>query len=148
MPGRPELHGCEFVAHLFVAADGPHRGADYRYLRDLWHRCCDGFDVTDDIPGHDRDPPEDPAMPPGPGGVLAVRRSVGPGKHQAVLRLLHDVFCLAVLRAPAPGVGRGVAGAGRGVDHCHRVAAGRGRRPGGSCRRAECVDVEPGPIRS
>lgn len=108
MSGRPELQGCEFVAHLFVAADGHRRDADYRYLRDLWHRCCDEFGVTDHIPGYDRNPSEDPLAPPrGPGGVLAARRSTGPGKHQAVLRRLHDVFCLAVLRSPAPGDGRG-----------------------------------------
>jgi hypothetical protein len=107
MPNPPLLHGSEFVVHLFVATDGPQHDVDYRYLLNLWHRCCDRFGITNDVLGYDRKPPADPESPPGPGGMLAARISPGPGTHQVVLRRLYDVFCLAVLRAPAPAEGLG-----------------------------------------
>lgn len=107
MPGSATLQGSEFVGHVFVVADGPARDADHRYLLGLWRRCCDQFGITEEIPDHSHDPPDDLASAPGPGGVLAARRSTGPGMHQMVLRRLPDVFCLAVLRAPAATDGLG-----------------------------------------
>jgi CASPASE and TPR Repeat-Associated N-terminal domain/CASPASE and TPR Repeat-Associated C-terminal domain len=101
VPTSAALQGIEFVAHLFVATDGLEREADRGYLLELWQRCRDEFGIGDEFQGFPGDPDLD--GPPAAGGVLAVRRSAGTGKHQAVLRQSHDAFCLAVLRSPGPG---------------------------------------------
>jgi len=105
MRGLSELHGNEFVGHVFVAADGPQPEADRCYLLDLWHRCCDQFAITEGIDELALNPSIDRARPCGCGDIVAARTNSGPGKHQAVLRLVHDVFCFGVLRAPAPDDG-------------------------------------------
>lgn len=96
----PGLEGHEFVAHVFVTATGPHARDAYSWIVGLWDALGPVFGI-----GHPlgRRPDEPPAAIPSAEGVVAVRTGTGSGRQEAVLRRVHDVISLTVLRAPAPG---------------------------------------------
>lgn len=97
------LQGHELVAHVFVAVDGPNRGADQRYVLDLWRHCRERYGLAEEVGPYPGDTPGDLLPGPAAGGMLAVRGGGGPGVQQVVLRRLRDVFVLSLVHAPAPG---------------------------------------------
>ena len=101
------LQGRELVVHVFARASGRDAAAGHRYVLDLWHRCCERFALDKAFSTHPRNPPGDLAPTAAPGGVLAARDGAEAGVHQVVLRRLHDVLVLSVVRAPGDGDPRG-----------------------------------------
>lgn len=109
MTPQPTLQASALVVHLFVAVNGEHRAADHRYLLKVWAACGSVLGMTEEVPvtGRTVDPAGDCDGVGGESGLLAARSRPGPGVHQAVLRREHDMFCIAVMREPAPAEGIG-----------------------------------------
>jgi hypothetical protein len=89
---------AEFVVHVYFPATGPDAKRASEDLTRLWQRCSYHLNLTKRVQGYainlrcgDR---------PGDGDVLAARRRDGPGKHQILVRRIHDTLCLALLCAP------------------------------------------------
>lgn len=95
-----QLQGEALVVHVFVVADGPDKAADHAYLHAIFQRCADRFGMT----GKLADLPIDPDLAVGT-GLLAGRKNPQPAGlphvQEALLRRVHDAFCLTVMREPA-----------------------------------------------
>jgi hypothetical protein len=98
-----DVEGHEFVAHVFLAANGPDRQDDYRWLVELWHRCAAEFHIDQPLAPRPDAPPPDEL--PAADGLVAACTSGAAGLHQLVLRRLGDVCCLSLLRSPDPDTG-------------------------------------------
>jgi predicted nucleotide-binding protein len=88
----------QFVAHVFVPADGPDVDDAYGALADIWQGCELLFGMTDPVPGTGLPralPTTRGALPVGGERALAVQQHPGTDC-QAVLRLHHDVFNLSI----------------------------------------------------
>jgi hypothetical protein len=97
------LERFEFVAHVFVAASGPHATDGWTWLGQLWTALGPAFGIAQRIAPFAADLP---SKAPAADGVVAARTAPGPGTHQAVVRRTGDVVCVSVLRAPTPGAPR------------------------------------------
>ncbi|MFJ9643617.1 CATRA conflict system CASPASE/TPR repeat-associated protein [Streptomyces sp. NPDC004244] len=104
----------QFVAHLYLPADGPHAGAAHRAVTEVWRGCASLLRLTEPVPGTGL-PALPPASPEGlpTGGETAVAALQHPGGHsQVILRRHHDLLALSVALAPpeaAPPAGAATA---------------------------------------
>jgi hypothetical protein len=116
------LRAEALVGHLFIAADGEHRAADFTYLLNVWRMCRDTLGMTSAVPGINPDPEEAwDSEASGVTGVLAARTRPGSGVYQAIFRREHDMFCVSVMLEPASADGIGWAE----LDQLWSVTLGR-----------------------
>lgn len=94
-----ELERYEFVAHVYIAATGVPARAGYAWLTGLWLDLSTTFGISHQIGTTGTDLP---LRIPTRCGVVSARAAAGSGRQEAVVRRVHDMLCLSVVRAPAP----------------------------------------------
>jgi len=92
----------EFVAHVYIAATGPHADEGYAWLRALWNELGVRFGIAHAFENIPEELPADVSVPSGD-GVVAARKADGPAQRQAVVRRIGDVLCLSAVFAPPAG---------------------------------------------
>ncbi|MFE5723792.1 CATRA conflict system CASPASE/TPR repeat-associated protein [Streptomyces erythrochromogenes] len=96
----------QFVAHLYLPADGPHAEAAQRAVTEIWRGCAAVLHLTEPVAGTCLPglPPDSPQGLPADGESAVAALQHPAGHSQVILRRHHDLLVLSVALAPPEAV--------------------------------------------